>query len=315
MTIAPDHSVNEEMDSFEKIIDLARQKIASDRKPKAALVIPDEEAMLRAFVQAVENDLIDPFIIGSEKEFGRIAAESNISLNEATIVEVSSPEQSVATAVQMAARSEIDLIVKGRIATSDFLKLVLRREASFVPKLKILCHIAVIKPARYEKLLLLTDAAVVVQPNLKQKLALIQNATGFARQIGIVSPRVAVLAAVEMIYPQMPVTTEAAVLAKMSDRGQIKGALVDGPVSFDCAVDKLAAESKGLKNSQVVGQADVLLAPNIETAGGIYRAMALYGRAQMGGVLVGGKVPVALGARSDSVETKFHSIVLGTLAG
>ena len=125
----------------------------------------------------------------------------------------------------------------------------------------------------------------------------------------------AILAAVEVIYPQMTATMDAAIISKMSDRGQIKGAYIDGPLSFDCAVDMFAAESKGLKESKVAGQADIMLSPNIETANAVYRAMAFYGGAQIGGILVGGCVPVALGTRSDSLETKFNSIVLGVMAG
>lgn len=305
-----------EVNSFEKLVNQACDKVLLDRKPKAALVLSSEGAMFKAFAQAVEKGLIDPIIVGSRDVFSRRVSESNVSLSGARIVNIPQPEQAVSTVAQMASRTEIDLVVKGgRIPTADFLKLGFEQGTSFVSEGEMLCHIAVLKPAGYKKLLLLTDAGVIVQPDLKQKLTLISKVAAFARRvIGIASPRVAILAAVEAIYLQMPVTTEAAVLSKMAERGQIKGVLVDGPLSFDGAVDMLAARSKGLNKSEVAGQADILLAPNIETANGIYRAMAFYGRAQIGGVLVGGKVPVALGTRSDSVESKFHSIVLGVLA-
>jgi phosphate butyryltransferase len=305
-----------EINSFEKLFERARQKVSSSRKPKAALVLSSEGAMFSAFVRAVGENLLDPIIVGSKAQFSQRALEDNVSLRGARIVDIPHPEQAVTTVAQMASRGEIDLVVKGgRMPTSDFLKLGFERGASFMSPSQTLCHLAVIKPERYHKLLLLTDAGVIVQPDLPQKLALITAAVAFARYVvGLDKPRVAVLAAVEAIYLQMPVTTDAAVLAKMSDRGQIKDALVDGPLSFDCAVDPFAAEAKGLSNSEVAGQADILIAPNIETANGVYRAMALYGRAQLGGVLIGGKVPVALGTRSDSVQTKFNSIVLGVLA-
>lgn len=313
---ADNQMVIPEVNSFEKLIERARDKVSSGRKPRTVLVLSSEGAMFRAFARAADNDLIDPIIVGNKSVFSQLISEGNISLSGARIVNIPQPEQAVTTVAQMASRGEIDLVVKGgRIPTSDFLKLLFEKNTSFVVKGKTISHILALKAARYEKLLLLTDAGVVIQPDLKQKLALIQNAVTFARRvIGLSWPRVAVLAAVEVIYPQMPVTTDAAILSKMADRGQIKGAFVDGPISFDCAVDMFAARSKGLDKSEVAGQADILLAPNIETAGGIYRAMALYGKAQIGGVLIGGKVPVALGARSDSAETKFHSIVLGVLA-
>lgn len=315
--IGPDDQITvPEINSFEKLLDRARDKVSSGRKPRAALVLSSEGAMFRAFAQAADNGLVDPIIVGNKEALSQRLSESGASLGGARIVDIPQPEQAVATVAQMASRDEIDLVVKGGgMPRSDFLELGFEQGALFVSEGKRLGHIAVIKPARYDKLLLLTDGGVAVQPDLKQKLALIQNAVAFARRvIGLSSPRVAVLAAVEVVYPQMPVTTEAAVLSKMADRGQIKDAFVDGPVSFDCAVDMSAARSKGLDKSQVAGRADILLAPNIETGNGIYRAMALYGRAQVGGVLIGGRVPVAVGARSDSVETNFHSIVLGVLA-
>lgn len=314
--VADNQMVIPEVNSFEKLIERARDKVSSGRKPRTVLVLSSEGAMFRAFAQAAENDLIDPIIVGNKSVFSQRISESNINLSGTRIVNIPQPEQAVTTVAQMASRGEIDLVVKGgRIPTADFLKLGFERGASFVSGGRTLCHISVIKPERYQKLLLLTDSGVVVQPDLKQKLKLIQNAVTFARRvIGLSSPRVAVLAAVEVIYPQMPVTTDAAILSKMAERGQIKGAFVDGPISFDCAVDMFAARSKGLDKSEVAGQADILLAPNIETAGGIYRAMSLYGKVQIGGVLIGGKAPVALGTRSDSAETKFHSIVLGVLA-
>jgi phosphate butyryltransferase len=305
-----------EVNSFEKLIKRAHDKVSSGRKPRAVLMLSSEGAMFRAFAKAADSGLIDPIIVGTKRVFSQQISEGSVGLRGTRIIDISQPEQAVTTVLQMASQGEIDMVVKGeQIATSDFLKLVFERRASFVSGGKMLCHISVIKSELYQKLLILTDGGVVVQPDLKQKLMLIHNAVTFARQIiGLSSPRVAILAAVEVIYPQMSVTTDAAILSKMADRGQIKGAFVDGPISFDCAVDMFAARSKGLDKSKVAGQADILIAPNIETAAGIYRAMALYGRAQIGGVLIGGKVPVALGTRSDSVETKYHSIVLGVLA-
>ncbi len=302
--------------SYEELVAHALARTSSQRRPRTALVLSSEGAMFRAFVRAVNEGLVDPIIVGSKRVFSERLAEVDASLAGTRIVDIPQPEQAVTTVARMASRGEIDLVVKGgRVPTAEFLRLGFEKGATFVAPGKTLCHIAVFKPERYHKFLILTDAGVVVQPDLMQKVALIDSAVAFGRRVlDLTRPRVAVLAAVEAIYPEMPVTTEAAVLAKMSDRGQIENAVVDGPLSFDCAVDSAAARSKGLQDSQVAGQVDILLAPNMETANGVYRAMALYGRAQVGGVLMGGSVPVALGTRADSAETKFHSIVLGVLA-
>jgi phosphate butyryltransferase len=161
---------------------------------------------------------------------------------------------------------------------------------------------------------MLTDGGVVVQPDLMVKLNLISNMVYLANSIGLVNPRIAVVTAVEAVYPQMQATLDGAILAKMAERGQIKGACVDGPLSFDIAVDMLAARAKGITNSPVAGQADGLLAPCIEVANGVYNAMTLYGHCEIGGVIVGGKVPLAVNTRADSQQARFHSIVLATLA-
>ena len=170
-----------------------------------------------------------------------------------------------------------------------------------------------IKPGKYPKLLFLTDSAVVVAPDLTTKLSLISNLVSVAGAVGIKNPRIAVLAAVEAVYPQMPATLDGAVLAKMCDRRQIKGAVVDGPLSFDIAVDIDAARAKGVTTSPVAGQADGMLAPNIEVANGIYNAMTLYGDNEVGGVLVGGRVPVAMHSRADNAGARFNSILLSVL--
>lgn len=289
--------------------------VSAAKRPKAALVFPSDSVMLSAFMQAIQEGLIDGVIVGNEKEFAATAAGKAIDDSDVTVLPAETLSAAVSTALQMAASGQIDLFVcGGATEIGEFVRLLPDGGASFAAKGKTLSHIAVIKPALYHKILLLTDGRVTTQPDLSQKIGILQNAIDFGAHLGVISPRVAVLAAVEVIYPQMPVTTEAAVLSKMADRGQIKGALVEGPISFDCAVDEFAAQSKGLKKSPVAGQADILLAPNAATADGVYRAMALFGQAQTGGILFGGAVPVAISIPTDSAETRFHSIVLAVLA-
>lgn len=299
--------------SFDQILHQAREK-ASQKRPRAALVVPSDIDMLKAFAKAARDGLVDPTVIGDEELLKKNAGEHSLDLSDYKIIDMNQPDMAVATAAQMAAKGGIDLIVKGRMANDDFLKLLFARELSFFSRKKTACHIGVIKPEKYRKLLFLTDAGVIVEPDLKQKAALIQNIIEFTGLVGINCPRVALLAAVEVVYPQMPVTTDAAVLSKMAERKQIKGAYVDGPLSFDVAIDMSAAHSKGITTSEVAGQADALVAPNIETANGIYTAMSLYGRAEVAGLIYGGRVPVALGSRSDSMENKYRSVVLGVTA-
>lgn len=301
------------VNSFEHLIERAQQQ-ALTTCPRTALVVPSDPETLKAFSMAAEMRLIEPWLIGDEQLVLRKAAELGLNLESATFIDIRQPDLAVSAALKMAVAGELNLLVKGRMATVDFLQILFDKSLGFVHSGHTVSHVAVIKPTLYPKLLFLTDAAVNVDPDLKCKLALIENAVKLASHVGVKMPRIAMLAAVEVVYPQMPVTMDAAIIAKMADRGQIKGAYVDGPLSFDTAVDMFAAEAKGIKNSPVAGQADILIAPNLETANGVYKAMTLYGRAELGGVILGGRVPVALGSRSDSVENRFKSIALGVLS-
>ena len=300
--------------TFEQIVTRATETVSSGKKPRTALVVPSNISSLKALGMAIEKGLVDAILIGDEQLAKKNAAENDVNLDSAKFININEPDMAVKTAVKMACANELDILMSGRVPAVNLLQFILDKSAGFVLKGNTVSHVAVLKPALYEKLLFLTDAAVNMEPNLKTKLAIINNAVKVANLVGVDMPRVALIAAVEVIYPQMPVTMDAAIIAKMADRKQIKGAYVDGPLSFDVAVDMIAAHSKGIKDSKVAGQADILLAPNIETANGVYRAMSLYGQAEIGAIVYGGKVPVVLSSRSDSVESRFNSIILGVLA-
>ncbi|MFZ1683527.1 MAG: phosphate acyltransferase [Candidatus Zixiibacteriota bacterium] len=305
MIIPPIHS-------YEQILDRAKER-ATQKKYRATIVFPTDPAMVHAVARAVSEGLFSLSAIGNKQACDAICSAEGVSIPFTDFISIDDPVAAVQRAGEMAADGETDFLIKGKLLTSDFLKILFQHDARFVSKDKTISHVAVLKPARYKKLLMVTDGAVVVLPDLKRKIDLVGNIVRVGKAIGIELPRVALLSAVEVVYPQMPVTVEAAVISKMAERGQIKGAYVDGPLSFDIAVDMFAAHSKGVKNSAVAGQADAMVAPNIETANGVYKAMALYGNCQMGGVLVGGATPVALGSRSDTVEGKYHSLALALL--
>ncbi len=312
MTSLPEMIIPE-IHSFEQIQARAKAK-AAGRPLRAAFIAPTDSDMVRAAARACAEGLIRVVGIGEKCALEIVCEAEQVSLVPEEFIQSHDIVESVTLAGRMAAAGEIDLIIKGKLLTSDLLKILFQNESQFLHKDRTVSHVAVLKPARYKKLLLLTDGAVVVLPDLKRKLELIANLVKVSQGIGINNPRVSILAAVEVVYPQMPVTMEAAIISKMAERGQIKGALVDGPLSFDVSVDMFAAHSKGVKNSQVAGQADAMVAPNIETANGIYKAMAMYGHCQMGGIVVGGSVPVAVGSRSDNADGKFNCIALAVLS-
>jgi phosphate butyryltransferase len=311
--MAPEMSIPD-VHTYDDIISRARDK-AKAQAPRAGLVDLHDLSMLRAFARAADEGLIKPVVFCKKDAFEKITAEQHLSIKNVQVEESDHDDMAIVNAAKLAFEGELDLIVKGRVLTADMLGVLFDLGSYFSERGRTVSHVAVLQPERYSKLLMLTDSAVVVEPDLKAKLALIDNMIAAGKMFGIEMPRIAVLAAVEVVYPQMNVTMEAAVLAKMSERGQIKGGYVDGPLSFDVAVDMEAALSKGVTKSEVAGQADAMLAPNIEVANGIYKAMALYGKCRTGGVIIGGTVPIALGSRSDSEDGKFNSICLGVLAG
>ncbi len=301
-----------EVHSFDAILERARSK-AKEKTPRAALAVPSEPDTLRAFVRATSDGLIVPTIIGDQAKLERMSGDENINISHINVLDINQPDMAVKTAARMADAGEIDMIVQGRILAADLLSALMEKEQCFTVKGKTVSHVAVLKPKKYPRLLMLTDGAVVPEPDLKTKLSLIANLARVSQSIGIDNPRVAVIGAVEVIYPQMRATMEAAILAKMCERGQIKGARVDGPLSFDVSVDMLAAHSKGVTKSEVAGQADAMLAPSIEVANGIYHAMSLYGSCETGGVVIGGRIPVAVNSRTDSEPARYNSIALAVL--
>lgn len=302
-----------EVHNFSQIVTRSADACSSG-KPRAALVVSSEIPSLRALAAAQGRGLVEATVIGDEQLATKYAEAENINLSEMKFININEPDMAIKTAVMMAVAGELDILLKGRVSAVDLVRSVLDKSSGFVPPGRTLSHVAVMKPALYQKLLFLTDAAVNMEPDLKTKLALIDNVVEVAGIVGITMPRVALIAATETISSQMPVTIDAAIVAKMADRKQIAGAFVDGPLSFDAAVDMKAARLKGVEGSQVAGQADVLVAPNIETANGVYRAMCLFGNAEMAGIIYGGVVPIVLPSRSDSTENRFNSIALAALA-
>lgn len=299
--------------TYAQIFERARAK-TKERRVRAALVDINDVNILKAFARAESEGLIDAVVFGDKGLLTKICDDNQIEFRNVRIEHAFQRDLAVINAAKMAFDQHLDLIVKGRVFTADMLTVLFDLGSYFLSREHCVSHVAVLKPERYAKLLMLTDSAVIVEPDLRTKVQMIDNIVKVASMIGIEMPRVSVLAAVESVYPQMPVTTDAAIVSKMAERGQIKGCYVDGPLSFDMSVDMAAARAKGASGSLVAGQADALLAPNIEVANGVYKAMSLFGRCETGGVIIGGRVPIALGSRVDSAESKFNSILLGILA-
>jgi phosphotransacetylase len=298
---------------YEQMLTLALERIAGGRKPRAAMAAHTNPLSLQALERAYKAGLVEPVIVGDQDLFERDIARYAPDLATVEVVDEEHPVDAVRIVADMVGSGEVDLVLHGGIMSASLLADLFGGESKMALPGKIISHVAVIKPSKYPKAIFVADGVVNGHPDLATKIGIIQNVIDLAHRVGVPKPRVGILAAVEVVYPQMPMTMEAAVLAKMGDRGQIKGAFIDGPLSFDTAVDSFAAQSKGIKRSEVAGEADVLIAPNAATAHGIYEAMQFFSDCQVGGIVVGTRVPFALSFPSDTVNTRYHSILLGVM--
>ncbi len=299
---------------FDQILSLAKERLEAHAKPRAVMTAYASHRTLQAFERAFLHELIDPVVVGDSSHFEQDVSQFAPGLNSVEVIDEEHPVDAIKIVADMVAAREVDMVVHGGIISAALIQELVGRQSKLIQQGKTVSHIAVAESRVYPKVLLISDGVVHDHPDFGAKLGITQNLIGFAHQIGISKPKVGVLSAVEVVYPQMPVTMEAAVLSKMADREQIKGAYVDGPISVDVSLDKLTAEAKGVQGSVVAGDVDAFVAPDAATAHGIYQALQFFGECKIGGVVVGAKVPLALSFPSDSIDTRFHSILLVVLA-
>ena len=264
--------------------------------------------------KAVEAGLADVTLVGDEALISKACTEEGIALSSCTIVHDPDEMSSVAQAVQMVRDGQGDFLMKGLCSTDKFLRAILNKETGLLPPKGTLSHCTVLEIPQYHKLLFVGDVAVIPAPDFKQKQVILDYIVRTAKAVGVEKPKVAVIAATEQVLPSQPATIEAAMLAKMADRGQIKGCIVDGPLALDVAIDQESVEIKGLV-SPVAGDADCLLFPNIESGNVFYKSNSkLVPGVRQAGILVGAKVPCVLSSRADSIDTKLNSIAIAAMS-
>ena len=298
----------ETITGFDQLLSATAKQHGQTLPLRAAVVLPDAPAVLQAVRRTMAQGLIKPFLLIDRATLAKSTAGSGMCPDEFDIIPSESPEDAVTMGAKMALDHKADLLVFGTDENFAAVSYLARPENGFVSAKGLLGHVGLLEHRKYPRLLLLTDSFVHPIPDINQKIGLIQNAAAVARALGVGVPKVAVLAAVEVVYPGMIATTDGAILAKMSDRRQIPGCTVDGPLSMDCATVMEVARDKGVV-SEVAGAADILLAPDMETANSTYKAMSMVVRAGAAGVIVGGWVPVAFPARCDSSDNIFNSIL------
>ncbi|MEW6523149.1 MAG: bifunctional enoyl-CoA hydratase/phosphate acetyltransferase [Bacillota bacterium] len=290
--------------TFDELLNVV-QKRQPDRVAIAAA--GDVEA-LEALKEASDSGLATGILIGDPGEIGRCADLVGLDLSDQELVSERDPEAAARLAVQAVRSGQANVLMKGRLQTADLLRAALDRERGLRTG-RPLSHVAVMELKDEHRLILVTDGGVNIAPDVARKAQIIDNAVVVAHKLGMTLPRVAVLAAVEVINPEMPATIDAAMLAKMADRRQIRNAIVDGPLALDVAISREAAEHKGL-TSPVGGQADILVAPNIEAGNILVKSLQYFAGATMAGVVVGAQVPIVVLSRADRAESKLLSIAL-----
>lgn len=269
---------------------------------------------IAAAAKAVEAGLADVTLVGDEELIAQACKAERVDVALFTVVHNPNELASVAQAVQMIRDGEGDFLMKGLCSTDKFLRAVLNKETGLLPPKGTLTHCTVLEIPSYHKLLFVGDVAVIPAPDLKQKQLILEYLVKTANAVGVAKPKVAIIAATEQVLASQPASVEAAILAKMADRGQIKGCVADGPLALDVAIDQESVEIKGIV-SPVAGDADCLLFPNIESGNVFYKANSkLVPDVRQAGILVGAKVPCVLSSRADSIDTKLNSIAVAAMS-
>jgi phosphotransacetylase/acyl dehydratase len=294
-------------DHFTKLLELTK-----NRPPMTcAVVCPTDQNSLAGALLARDHNLITPVLIGPESIIRDIAQKHNLQLDGIEIVDVSLDREAARTAVDMVHQGRVRSIMKGNLHSDDLLGQVVKREGGLRGKGRI-SHAFVLDVPTQPEPIIISDAAINIAPDLVTKVDITQNAIDLARACGMERPRVAILSAVETVNPHIPSSMEAAIIAKMAERGQIKGGLVDGPLAMDNAIDMGAARDKHIE-SGVAGQAQVLIVPNLEAGNMLAKQLTFVSHAQPAGLVLGARVPVMLTSRADNEQARLFSCVLATL--
>lgn len=293
---------------FDEIV----SKVKECGKKTVAVSVAQDEAVLEAVKAAKERGIADAILVGDEGKIREIAASLNMDLSDFEIIDEPDVIQASLKAVKLAHDGKADMYMKGLIDSKNFLRSVLDKEVGLRTG-GTLSHVCVFEIPGIDRLLFLTDVAFMTYPTLEDKVSIIQNTLPVCKACGVDNPKVAPLAAVEVVNPKMQVTVEAAELTRMCEEGEITGCIVDGPLSLDLAIDPEAAKHKGATDRKIQGDADVLLFPDIHAGNLVYKAIVHMVEVKNGCILTGTKVPVILTSRSDTFETKVNSIALAAV--
>ncbi|MCF6097337.1 bifunctional enoyl-CoA hydratase/phosphate acetyltransferase [Thermovorax subterraneus] len=294
---------------FKKFTDML-EKLRNLPPLRISVVQAADAVVLEAVKDACDEGIIEPILVGEKEKIQREALKAGFSLKNVEIVDCST-EEAPFTGVRLVRENKADVLMKGLVDTAVFMKAVLNPDFGLRTG-ELLSHLAAFEVPNFDRIIFVTDGGVNIAPNLEEKVSILKNAIKALRAIGYDEPKVAVLSAVETVSLKMQSSIDAAIISKMAERNQIKGALIDGPLALDNAVSEEAALHKGIK-SPVAGKADLILVPNIETGNALGKSMTFLAGGLMAGIVVGAKAPIVLPSRADSPLSKLMSIVLACL--
>lgn len=277
-----------------------------------AVAYPCEASALSGAIEAAQQGLIVPILVGPVAAIEATARSARIDLGGYQIVDVPDSHAAAFKAVELIRKGEAELLMKGSLHTDELMAAVVARDGGLRTGRRI-SHVFVMDVPTYHKVLVITDGAINIAPTLEDKVDICQNAIDLVRALGLEQPKVAILAAVETVTSKMPATIDAAALCKMLERRQITGAMLDGPLAFDNAISKQAAQTKGIR-SVVAGDPDILLAPDLEAGNILAKQLSFLANADSAGLVLGAKVPVILTSRADSVQSRIASCAIAMLA-
>ncbi len=276
-----------------------------------AVCWPMSDVALRGTVEAAAEGLIEPTLIGDEEQMNALAAKMGVDISAWPTLHAETEVKAAELSVAMCRSGNAQAMMKGSLHTDELMKVAMARDTGLRTSRRI-SHVFVMDTPAYARTLLITDAAINIEPELEDKVHIVQNAIDLAHALGIPLPKVALLSAIETVNPKIKSTLDAAALCKMADRGQIVGGILDGPLAFDTAVSVKAAAIKGLV-SPVTGQADILVVPDLESGNMLAKQLEYLGGAQLAGIVLGARVPVILTSRADSAETRLTSCAVACL--
>ena len=297
-----------QLTELEHIFDLLEER----PRQHLAAAWPIDANTIEAVSRAVDMGFLEAILVGDEKTIEQVCENHGIDSGKFNIVHEPTDISAVARATDLINSQKCNLLMKGSLSTDKYIRAILNKDRGLMDHGSVLSHVTVMRIASYHKLLIIGDVAIIPLPDLKQKLAIATYLIDTAHALGIDRPKLAILAATEQVLPGMPACVDAAVISKMAERGQIKGAIIDGPLSMDLSISADSVRIKGIE-SKVAGDADCILFPNIESGNVFYKANTQYGNSEQAAILVGARVPAVLSSRGDSATTKLYSLALAAL--